>query len=87
MLEHYSDLGALLTEAGIAGKIAEPRITNNGIEVFTDRVQLIIRQPLDRLAQMLAVTWNFIGTFVVRTDNTTGDAARYKRVQAILGGE
>ena len=87
LIEHYSDMSLLLTEAGVAGKIAEPTITNDGIEVFTDRIRLYIRQGLDRLGQMVGLSWNFIGVHTVRTDAATGDGARYKRICAILGGE
>jgi hypothetical protein len=35
MYEYYQDLSGLITEAGVTGRIGEPRITNNGIEVFS----------------------------------------------------
>jgi hypothetical protein len=85
--EYYSDLAQLVTEAGINGKIAEPKITNNGIEVFSDRIQLIIRQPMDRLQQMVSTSWNFMGDWPCRTDAAVGDASRYKRFLAVLHGE
>jgi hypothetical protein len=84
--EYYQDLGMLITEAGIAGRIGEPRITNSSIEVLTERIQLIIRQPLNRLADMPAITWKFIGDWPVRTDATTGDSSRYKRMTSIEHG-
>lgn len=84
--EYYQDLGQLMTEAGITGKVGEPRITNNGIEVFSERVQLIFRSPLNRLQDLVATSWKFIGDWPVRTDCTTGDAARYKRVLSIEHG-
>lgn len=87
LFEYYQDLGQLITEVGIAGKVGEPSISNNGIEVMTDRVQLIIRQPLNRLADMVAMTWKFIGDWPFRTDGAAGDAARFKRVVAIEHGE
>lgn len=87
IFEYYQDLGALITEAGVTGKVGQPTINNNGIEVMTERIQLIIRAPLNRLQDMVSTSWKFIGDWPVRTDATTGDAARYKRVQQILTGE
>jgi len=85
--EYHQDLSALITDAGITGKVGEPRISNNGIEVNTDRVQLIIRAPLNRLQDLVSTSWKFVGDWPVRTDVSSGDAARYKRVLAIEHGE
>ena len=85
--EYYQDLAGLITEAGVTGKIAEPRITNSGIEVFSEKIQLIIRAPLNRLQDQVSTSWKFIGDWPVRTDVTTGDAARIKRVVTIEHGE
>ena len=87
ILEYWQDLMALITEAGVAGKVGEFDINNNGIDVYTDRIQLIIRQPLNRLQDMVSSSWKFIGDWPVRTDVTTGDAARYKRELVIEHGE
>jgi hypothetical protein len=88
IFEYYLELDALLTDAGVQGKIAEPRITNNGVEVNTDRVQVYIRAPQNRLGDKVSSTWKFIGDWPTRTDVTTGDAARYKRFLCIEhGGE
>src|SRR5574337_872447 len=81
--EYYQDLAQLITEAGVTGRVGEPRITNNSIEVFTERIQLIIRAPLNRLQDLVSTSWKFIGDWPARTDGTSGDAARYKRVVAI----
>ena len=87
IMEYYQDLGALITEAGVTGKVGNSTINNNGIEVNTDRIQLIIRSPLNRLQDLVSTSWKFIGDWPVRTDVTTGDAARYKRVCQIESGE
>lgn len=84
--EYYQDLSQLITEAGVTGRVGEPRITNNGIEVMTERIQLIIRAPLNRLQDLVSTSYKFIGDWPVRTDVTTGDAARYKRVYVIEHG-
>jgi hypothetical protein len=85
--EYYQDLGALITEAGVTGKVGNSSITNNGIEVNTDRIQLIIRSPLNRLQDLVSTSWKFIGDWPIRTDVTTGDAARYKRMVSIVSGQ
>lgn len=87
IFEYYQDLSAMITEAGITGKVGQPTINNNGIEVMTERIQLIIRAPLNRLQDLVSTSWKFIGDWPVRTDAAVGDAARYKRVQCILHGE
>ena len=86
ILEYYQDLNNLITEAGITGRVGEPRITNNGIEVFSERIQLIMRSPLNRLQDLVSSSWKFIGDWPVRTDASTGDAARYKRLLCIEHG-
>ena len=86
VFEYYQDMNNLLTDAGITGKVGEARITNNGIEVNSERIQLILRAPLNRLQDTVAASWKFIGDWPVRTDATTGDAARYKRFVAIEHG-
>jgi len=85
--EYYQDMGGLMTDAGITGKVGEPRVTNNSIEVFTDRIQLILRSPLNRLQDLVSTSWKFIGDWPVRTDATSGDAARYKRFCVVMSGE
>ncbi len=84
--EYFQDLMQLITDAGVTGKVAEPRIVNNGIEVMSDRIQLIIRGPLNRLQDLVSVSWKFIGDWPARTDATTGDTARYKRFITIEHG-
>jgi hypothetical protein len=85
--EYYSDLSNLLTEAGLLGKVGDPHIVNNGIEVMSDRIQLIIRAPLNRLQDMVSTAWKFIGDWPLRTDGATGGVARYKRFAVIEHGE
>jgi len=87
LYEYYQDLSQLITEAGVTGRVGEPRISNNGIEVMSDRIQLIIRAPLNRLQDLVSNSWKFIGDWPVRTDGAVGDAARYKRAVVIEHGE
>lgn len=87
IIEYYQELSQLITEAGVVGRVGEPKINNNGIEVYADRVQLIIRAPLNRLQDQVSTSWKFIGDWPFRTDVTTGDVARMKRVCCIEHGE
>lgn len=87
MFEYYSDLSNLITEAGINGRVADPRVVNNGIEVFSDRIQLIIRGPLNRLQDLVSTSWKFIGDWPIRTDGATGGTARIKRFATIEHAE
>lgn len=86
VMEYYQDMNQLLTEAGITGRVGEPSINNNGIEVYTDRIQLILRAPLNRLQDQVSTSWKFIGDWPTRTDATSGSVARYKRFTAIESG-
>lgn len=84
--EYYQPLDALVTEAGVTGKVADPRIVNNGIEIMSDRIQMIIRGPLNRLQDQVSTSWKFIGDWPCRTDAATGGPARFKRFYAIEHG-
>lgn len=82
--EYYVDQNALLTEAGVGGKVETgARIVNNGINIDVERIHVVMRQPQDRLQENVAQTWKFQGDWVMRTDGATGDAAMYKRVTEI----
>lgn len=85
--EYYLNMSELITEGGVTGKVGEPKVTADGIEVNVDRVQLIIRAPLDRLQEKVACSWKFYGAYAVRTDVTTGDAAAFKRMGVVEHGE
>jgi hypothetical protein len=82
--EYYVDQNAMITEAGVAGRVETgARVVNNGVEIDVERIHVIMRQPQDRLQEIVAQTWKFQGDFVTRTDGATGDAAAYKRECAI----
>lgn len=87
VMEYYSDMSQLVTEAGLNGKLAEPNIVNNGIEIFTDRIQMVIRAPMNRLQDLVSTSWRFMGDWPVRTDAAVGNASRYKRFSVINHGE
>jgi hypothetical protein len=77
--EYYLDQEGLITQAGLNGQVGAFSITNNGIEVFSDRIKLIIRAPVDKLQQMVTMSWSLFADWPARTDAATGDAARFKR--------
>lgn len=87
IMEHYSDLNSLITEAGVTGTVGDPRIVNNGIEVFSERIQLIIRGPLNRLQDQISTSWKIIADWPVRTDASTGNTERFKRFKIIEHAE
>lgn len=79
--EYYVDQNAMITEAGVAGRVETgARVVNNGVEIDVQRIHVIMRQPQDRLQEIVAQTWKFQGDWTVRTDGATGDAAAFKRV-------
>ena len=81
--EYYLDMSGLVTEGGVTGKIGEPKVSADGIEVNTERTRLIIRAPLDRLQQLVSTSWQFMGAYAIRTDVLTGDGAAIKRGLAV----
>lgn len=87
IMEYYSNLDALITEAGITGTVGDPRIENNGININSDRIQLIIRGPLNRLQDTVATSWKIMADWPTRTDAAVGTDARYKRFAVIEHGE
>lgn len=68
-----------VTEAGITGKTGEFTIVNNGVEVLTERIRLILRAPLNRLQDVVAATWSISTSFPIPSDATSGGPERYKR--------
>jgi hypothetical protein len=84
--EYYCDLDDLVTEAGVTGKTSNISVSNGGIQVAAERIKYIIRAPLDRLQQEVSTSYSFIGDWAMRTDATTGDAARFKRCVVVQHG-
>lgn len=84
--EYYQDAAQFITEAGMLGKMGEVQVNNNGIEVSSERVKLIMRAPTNRLQDMVATSWRFDGDWPQRTDAATGTAARYKRQVVLCHG-
>lgn len=78
----FAAQASLLEQASGTG-LAETDLTSNVSLVDAGdtgfQVAMIIREPQDRLQQILASTWSWIGDFCVPSDSTTGDSALYKR--------
>jgi hypothetical protein len=73
-----------VSEAGITGKMGEFDIVNAGLTVQTERIDLILRAPLNRLQDQVAATWQISTSFPVPTDVTSGTGPeRYKRAVVI----
>jgi len=96
-IEYWKD-AITSTEAGITGKFGNWNITNGGLTVDVDRLQMIMRAPLDRMQRVVSTSWSFMGSHVLQPDYlfpgkayseatfTTG-SSRYKRVGLILTAE
>lgn len=86
--EYYQDGSQYLSEAGLVGKMGKLQVSNNGIEVNTQRIDLIMRAPLNKFQDMVSVSWRFVGDWPVRTDACApGTNARIKRFATLVHGE
>ena len=81
--ERGLDESQYVTEAGTTGKIGEFNITNNGVQVMTERIRLILRAPMNRLQDQVSTTWSKSTSYPIPSDVGSGDDARFKRA-AIL---
>lgn len=80
LYERYLDEAQYVTEAGTTGKVGEFDVINNGIQILTERIRLVLRAPLDRLQQKVAATWSLSTSFPVPSDITAPSGVeRFKR--------
>jgi hypothetical protein len=78
--EKYLDESQYVTEAGTTGKIGEFDIVNNGLQIMTERIRAIFRAPLDKLQQILTVSWSISTSFPIPSDLTAPTGPQmYKR--------
>ena len=77
--------GALI-EGDFAGMAADDVAPSDSIIAIVDNVAMVTREPIDRLQQIIAQSWYWIGGFCAPTDITTNPAtvptatnAAYKR--------
>lgn len=83
LVEKYIDESEYITEAGVMGKIGAFSVTQNGMQVMTERIRLVLRTPQDRLQQVVSSTWSWSGDFPVPSDARSGSPAYYKRAAVI----
>jgi hypothetical protein len=81
--------GALI-EGDFAGMAADDVAPKDSIIAIVDGVAMVTREPLDRLQQIIAQSWYWIGGFCAPTDTTTNSTtiptasnAAYKRAVMI----
>ncbi len=68
-------------------KIGGFSVVNNGIQIPTERLRLIIRAPQDRLQQQVSQSWSWTGDFGVPSDFFGGlGGSRFKRAVVIESG-
>jgi hypothetical protein len=78
--EKYIDESQYVTEAGVIGKIGEFDVINNGLNILTERIRLVLRAPMDRLQQVVSATWSISTSFPTPSDITSASGPqRYKR--------
>lgn len=78
--EKYIDESQYVTEAGVIGKIGEFDVINNGLNILTERIRLVLRAPMDRLQQTVSASWSISTSFPIPSDITAPSGAqRYKR--------
>ena len=83
--ERYLDEGAYVTEAGVTGKVGEFNVRNNGVDIDTEGVRLVIRAPMDRLMQKVSAAWSATLGFPIPTDITGQQGQmRYRRAIEIV---
>lgn len=95
LYEKYIDERELLADSGLTGRAGGMQVTSNSVQIVTDRIQFILRSPLDRLQRKWSFTWAWDGDFGVPSDQrggqndgdgtTVGDwTRRFKRAAVIV---
>lgn len=85
LYEYYIPLDAVLsTPAGFTGVVQNQNpVVYSDISLNAAGIKFITRAPLNRIQDQISCSYLYQGDFVVRTDSTSGDNARYKRVCAV----
>ncbi|HEY9412228.1 MAG TPA: hypothetical protein VIP77_21800 [Jiangellaceae bacterium] len=71
----FENMGSLIAGTGVEDV---PEISMINAAAGVD-VALIVRPPQDRLQQVLATSWSWVGDYGVPSDSLTGDPALFKR--------
>jgi hypothetical protein len=80
MYERWVNEMQYISEAGVTGKVGEFDVTNQGIQIQTDRIRLVIAGPIDRLQDMVRSSWSCSTCFPIPSDlGATSSAALFKR--------
>lgn len=97
-IEYYKEDAIVATEAGVTGKLGNWFVTNNAIQVNAERIQMIMRAPLDKFQRTVSLAWHFMGAHVPAQDYLAQGKAysdlpdpsggqsrsRYKRIIAVV---
>lgn len=82
--ERWLNESAYVSEAGIAGKLGDFSLVNNGLEIMTERITLILRAPVNRLQDVVSATWSITTSFPIPSDVTAASGIeRFKRAVVI----
>ncbi len=82
--EKYLDQAKFVSAAGVMGKIGEFAVTNNGVQIVTEEIRLIMRAPIDKLQENTDTSWQFCGDWPVPTDELgPGSNATFKRAVVV----
>lgn len=80
LYERWLPGSKFVSEAGITGKMGEFQVVNAGLSVQTERIDLILRAPLNRTQDLVSATWQISTSFAIPSDITSGTgSARFKR--------
>lgn len=88
LVERYIDeVAGYMAEPGVLGTVGAFAVSTENLVVPIEGVRLILRKPLDRLAQLYTQTWSWSGDWGVPGDKLGGvGAARFKRAIVIESG-
>ena len=82
--ERYLDESQFVTDAGTVGKIGEFDIVQNGVNIQTERIRLVLRAPVDRLQQLVSASWSITTAFPIPSDALAPSGPeRFKRALVI----
>ncbi len=83
LYERRLDESQYVTDAGITGREGDFTVVNQGIQVMTDGIRLILRAPINRTMDVVSATWSITTSFPVPSDISSGGPQRFKRALVI----